>query len=137
MFEKFQFSENQIQQYYKSALRDFKIARSSDVPEVIFRFCYDSLIKLAISFCAVNGLRVKARQGHHWELIQKLADYLKDKEIEILVNEMRGKKNWDLYGGGAIISEKEAREYVVFAKSIFKKAEDYLHKRFSKQLKLS
>ncbi|MDD5750846.1 MAG: hypothetical protein PHU56_04385 [Candidatus Pacebacteria bacterium] len=103
----------------------------------MFRFCYDSLIKLAITLCAINGLRVKARQGHHWELIQKMAGYLKDKELEILVNEMRGKRNWDLYGGGVVISNKEAKEYVVFAKEVFRKAESYSQKRLSKQLKLS
>ncbi|MEK7173246.1 MAG: hypothetical protein AAB723_02085 [Patescibacteria group bacterium] len=136
MFEKFSFSAKQIENYYKSALRDFGIASRSDIEEVAFRFCYDSLLKLAMAICAANGLRVKSQQGHHWELIQKLADYLQDKDIELLLNEMRGKRNWDLYGGGVLISEKEAKEYILFAKNIFKKADEYLHKKFSKQLRL-
>jgi hypothetical protein len=36
---------------------------------------------------------------------------LKDPEIEILANEMRSKRNRDLYDGGILISEKEAKEY--------------------------
>lgn len=136
MFEKFSFSEKQIRGYHKSAVRDFSIASNSDIEEVIFRFCYDSLLKLAITVCAVNGLRVKARQGHHIELIEKLSEFLENKDIEVIVNAMRGKRNWDLYSGGVLISEKEVKEYIIFAKSIFKKADEYLHKKFSKQLML-
>ncbi len=134
MFEKFSFSKKQIQNYYKSSLRDFEIASKSDIPEVSFRFCYDSLLKLAITICAVNGLRVKARQGHHVELIEKFSTFLKDKDAEVIVNGMRSKRNWDLYGGGAITSEKEAKEYVVFAKSVFNKADNYLHQKNLKLL---
>jgi len=135
MFEKFSFSAKQIENYYKSALRDFGIASKSDIEEVAFRFCYDSLLKLAMAICAANGLRVKARQGHHIELIEKLAGILRDKDIEVIVGEMRSKRNWDLYGGGVLISEKEAKEYTTFAKNIFKKADEYLHKKLSKQLR--
>jgi hypothetical protein len=70
MFEKFHFSKRQIRKYYQSAIRDLKIASNSKIPEVIFRFSYDALVKLAIAVCAKNGLRVKARKGHHIELIK-------------------------------------------------------------------
>lgn len=123
MFEKFNFSKNQIRRYHQSALRDLKIASTSRVPEVTFRFCYDALLKLAIAVCAKNGLRVKARKGHHIELIKKLSFYLKDSEIEILANEMRAKRNWDLYGGGVLISEKEAKDYLRWINKIFQKIE--------------
>lgn len=123
MFEKFSFSQKQINKYYHSALGDLRIASDSTIPEVIFRFCYDALLKLAIVVCAKNGLRVKARQGHHIELIKKLAHYLKDSEIEILANEMRSKRNWDLYGGGILISAKEAKDYLKWTRLVFQKAE--------------
>jgi len=135
MFEKFHFSQKQIKNYYKSAVRDFSIASKSDIPEVAFRFCYDSLLKLAITICAANELRVKARQGHHIELIEKLSDILKNQGIEIIANEMRSKRNWDLYGGGVLISEKETKEYIIFTKTVFKKADAYLHKKLLKQLR--
>lgn len=128
MFENFKFTSRQIEKYYRSALRDFKIAKESKVSEVTFRFCYDAFIKLAITLCAQNNLRVKSRQGHHVALIHKMAELLQDEEIEVIGNTMRSKRNWDLYSGGASISEKENREYVVWLKNIFLKAEKSLKK---------
>ena len=125
MFEHFKFSRKQIERYRQSAKRDLKIASDSNVPEVSFRFSYDALLKLSIALCAEKGLRVKSKRGHHIELIRKLAFFLNDAEIEILANEMRAKRNWDLYGGGALISAKEARSYVKWTKHIFQKAEKY------------
>jgi len=123
MFEHFKFSRQQVVKYYQSAVRDFKIATDSNTTEVSFRFCYDALLKLAIAICAKKGLRVKSRRGHHIELISKLAFFLKDFEIEVLANEMRSKRNWDLYGGGVFISKKEASEYLKWTKNIFQKAD--------------
>jgi hypothetical protein len=133
MFEKFKFSSQQITKYYQSAIRDLRISSSSKVTEVSFRFCYDALLKLAIAVCASEGLRVKARQGHYIELISKLAFFLKDKEIEILANEMRSKRNWDLYGGGVVISQKEAEEYKRWTKNIFQKAEKIFKEKEKQQ----
>lgn len=126
MFEKFNFSKRQIQLYCKSALKDLKIAKNSDVPEVIFHFCYNSLIKFAIVLCTVNNLRIKSRQGHHIELIEKLSEYLGDKEIIIIGNEMRSKRNWDLYGGGIVISKKESKEYLEWTQNISKNVQKYI-----------
>ena len=123
MFERFTFSKAQTEKYHRSAKRDFKIASDSHVPEVSFRFCYDALLKLAIALCAEKGLRVKSKKGHHIELIKKLSLYLNDAETEVLANEMRAKRNWDLYGGGALISVKEAKSYVKWAREVFQKAE--------------
>ncbi len=132
MFERFRFSEKQIDKYHKSAKRDIKIACNSHVPEVAFRFCYDALVKLSIAVCAKQDLRVKARRGHHIELIKKLSKYLDDTEIELLANEMRTKRNKDLYGGGMLISMKEAKSYVQWARQIFRTAEKYFNYKQSK-----
>jgi len=126
MFEKFYFSEKQIRQYYQSALRDFKIASQSDLAEVKFRFSYDALLKIAITLCAYNGLRVKAKLGHHIELLEKLSACLKDPEIQLIGNEMRNKRNWDLYGGGNIISQKEADGYLDWLEEIVIRTKKYL-----------
>jgi hypothetical protein len=127
MFEKFVFSEKQVANYYKSALRDLNIARKANETEVTFRFCYDALLKLAIAVSAKNNLRVKARQGHHVKLIDKLAEILKEADIKIIGQEMRSKRNWDLYGGGIIISKKEALEYLQWVDDIFRKGEHYFN----------
>jgi hypothetical protein len=127
MFEKFNFTANQMAKYFSSAKRDLKIAKDSIITEVAFRFAYDSLLKLAITVCAKNNLRVKARQGHHAELIAKLAELLNDNDIEVIANEMRSKRNWDLYGGGAIITDKETKEYLQWIADIFSKADDVLN----------
>ncbi len=123
MFEKFDFSQKQIERYHKSAKKDLKIAGSYSDPEVSFRFCYDALLKLAIAICAKKGLRAKAKRGHHRELIQKLSSFLKDSEINVVANEMRGKRNRELYDGGILISEKESGSYLKWVREIFKKAE--------------
>jgi len=128
MFEKFVFSSEQVEKYYQSALRDFKISSRAEECEVNFRFCYDALLKLAIAVCAKNNLRIKSRQGHHVKLIDELAEILKNDDIKIIGQEMRAKRNWDLYGGGIIISKKEAGEYLKWTANIFKQADDYLHK---------
>lgn len=128
MFEKFVFSDGQVEKYYKSAIRDFKIAREAKETEVNFRFCYDALLKLAIAVCAKNNLRVKSRQGHHIKLIDKLAEILENNDINIIGQEMRSKRNWDLYGGGIIISQKESAEYLEWTANIFTQADIYLHK---------
>lgn len=125
-FEKFAFQPKQIENYFRSAVRDYKIASDSDVPEIIFKFCYDALIKLAIAVSAKNSLRAKARQGHHIDLLAKMADFLGNKEIEVVGNEMRKKRNWDLYSGGVLISAKEAGEYRDWLKKVFKRSESYL-----------
>jgi len=126
MFEKFNFSPRQINNYFTAALRDFKIASDSAVPEVIFKFSYDSLIKLAIAVCAKNSLRVKARVGHHIELLGKLSEFIGLEDVESIGNKMRKKRNMDLYEGGILISEKEAGEYRNWLKAVFSKAETYL-----------
>lgn len=44
-FQRLSFKEEQIAQFEKSAIHDLKIAGESDIPDVIFKFSYDALIK--------------------------------------------------------------------------------------------
>ena len=123
MFEHFSFTDRQIEQYSLSARRDLNIAIQSSIAEVMFTFSYNALLKLAIAVCAQKGLRVKSKSGHHIELLRKLAEFLEDPEIEEIGNEMRNKRNWDLYNGGGIISQKEAKEYLESIVKIFKRSQ--------------
>lgn len=126
MFEKQKFTNRQVEKYFNSAIKDFKIAIDSEIPEVIFKFCYDSLLKIAITICAKNNLRIKSRAGHHIELLKKLSEYLNNEDIFIMSDEMRKKRNFDLYGGGVLISHKEALNYRKQLKNIATQAEKYL-----------
>lgn len=125
MFEEFVFTTKQIEKYFESAVKDFNIAQKGE-SDVSFVFCYNCLLKLAIVVCAKNNLRVKARRGHHIALIEEMAKFLNDKEIEIIAQEMRSKRNRDLYDGGILISKKDTEMYLKFITDLVKKVEKYL-----------
>jgi len=126
MFEIFNYSSDQINKYYQAAVKDLRLAISAGAPELVFYACYNVIVKTAMAVCAKNNLRVKSRAGHHIELIGKLAEYLKDQEIEDIANKMRTKRNKDLYDGGTITTKKEAESYIVFCKKLIKETDNYL-----------
>lgn len=126
MFEKFNFSIAQVKKYWQKASRDFQIASGSTVVEIRFVFCYESLLKIAITVCAKNNLRVQSSRGHHSELINKLAFFLKDELIQQVGNEMRSKRNQGLYSGGDLVSQKEADFYLAFCEKTINRANKYL-----------
>lgn len=126
MFEKFTFSLAQIKKYYQAAVKDFKILKNQDSPDLIFYLCYQVIIKTAMAVCAKNGLRVKAHAGHHKELVFKLSELLGDPKIETVADKIRIKRNRDLYDGGMPTSLKEADFYVQFCNDLMKKADNYL-----------
>jgi hypothetical protein len=126
MLENFNYSSRQIEKYFKAATKDFIIARDANLPEVSFKFAYDSLIKLAVTVCAKNRLRIKARTGHHIILLQKFSEFLKNPDIEIFGNKMRSKRNRDLYDGGIFIDSKEVKEYVSWLNNVVQETKDYL-----------
>jgi len=125
-FEKRKFEEKTVKRYFDGAARDFEIARANKDAEVIFRFSYDSLVKTGIALIASQGYRVKSRPGHHIKILEKLSQILDDKDIEIMGEAMRKKRNLDLYDGGIIISEKLAKEYLEFVKKAISESDKFL-----------
>lgn len=121
-FQKLAFKEEQVGQFLKSALHDFKIAEESDISDVIFKFSYDALIKLGIALIAQKGYKVRSTVGHHIKILEKLSQLLKDEDILVLGNKMRQERNVNLYDGGFFVGEKDSLEYLKFVKSTFKKA---------------
>ncbi|MFA5854880.1 MAG: hypothetical protein WC846_01130 [Candidatus Gracilibacteria bacterium] len=119
--EKLEFTEEQVAGYLESAKKFLCIADESKTPEVKFQFSYDALLKLGITALAHKGYRVKIRLGHHMKTISALAEILNDKNIAIMGNSMRSKRNLDLYDQGWIVTEKEADEYCSFTKQVSKK----------------
>ncbi|MBU0570518.1 MAG: hypothetical protein KJ995_03960 [Candidatus Omnitrophica bacterium] len=121
-FQKLTFQEKQISQFLLSARHDLKIAKESDVPDVVFKFSYDALIKLGIMLIARKGYKVRSKAGHHIKILEKLSQLLKDEDILVLGNKMRQERNVNLYDGGFFVGEKDSLEYFEFVKSTFKKA---------------
>jgi len=121
-FQKLTFQQKQIDQFLLSARHDLKIAEESDVPDVIFKFGYDALIKLGIALIAKKGNKVRSTAGHHVKILEKLSQLLKDEDILVLGNKMRQERNVSLYDGGCFVGEKDSLEYLEFVKSTFKKA---------------
>ena len=117
-FEEFEFTKEQIQGYLASTEKDLKIASDSNVPEVIFQFSYNVLIKLGITLIAKYGYRARSKTGHHAKIIEKLAEILGDDDVVAVGNLMRKTRNVDLYSGGSLITEKQAREYLEFCEGI-------------------
>lgn len=121
-FQKLTFQQKQIDQFLLSAQHDLKIAEESDVPDVIFKFGYDALIKLGIMLIAKKGYKVRSTAGHHIKILEKLSQLLKDEDIVVLGNKMRQERNVNLYDGGIFVGEKDSLEYLEFVKNTFKKA---------------
>lgn len=121
-FQKLTFQEKQIDQFLLSARHDLKIAEKSDVPDVVFKFGYDALIKLGITLIAKKGYKVRSTAGHHIKILEKLSQLLNDEDIVVLGNKMRQERNFNLYDGGFFVGEKDSLEYLEFVKGTFKKA---------------
>lgn len=125
-FQKKRFEVRIIHKYFRNAIKEFQIASKNQEPEVIFKFSYDALIKTGITLIAVCGYRVKSRAGHHIKILEKLSQILNDRNIEIIGEKMRKKRNLDLYEGGIIIDSKEAKQYLNFVEETLNKARKYL-----------
>jgi len=121
-FQKISFKQEQIEQFRKSALHDLRVAESTAISDVIFKFSYDALIKLGIALIAKKGFKVRSTAGHHAKILEKLSQLLEDEDILVLGNKMRQERNFNLYEGGFFVGEKDSREYLAFVKRVFKKA---------------
>lgn len=121
-FRKIRVTKEEMAQFRDNAKRDLDIASGAKRAEVVFEFAYKALIKLAIALVARQGYKVSSASGHHVRLIEKLSELLEDESIMSVGNAMRSNRNLDFYGGGAVISEKDAAEYLEFVRRCFEKA---------------
>lgn len=133
-FKEFKFSRKQIDRFIDSAVKDLKIAKDSDVPEVRFQFAYNSFIKLGIVLIACYDRRVSSRTGHHAKILEKMSEILKDKDIFLYGNRMRKTRNTELYDGGIFITTKQAEEYLYFTQKIYKMSQEFLKEHFKSLL---
>ena len=117
-FVRHAFAAEQITKFLENARKDLAIATRISIPEVRFSYSYSALIKGGIALLSSRGLKVKSATGHHAKVIEKTAQLLKDKSILDIGNVMRTRRNLDLYGGGAEVTEKETAEYLDFVRAI-------------------
>ncbi len=121
-FKKFDFSSEEIERYLQSALRDLHIAAKDPFVEVRFTYCYQALIKAGIALLAKTGkVKVRSVPGHHVKILEKMSEILGDKDVSVIGNAMRMKRNADLYGGGKMIGEKESVDYLKFVQKVVEK----------------
>lgn len=122
-FQKFKFTQAQVDQYLRNARRDLKIAREDPHLEVRFTYSYQALIKMALALVAKEGYKVRSLPGHHIKLLMKASELLKDPDVLAVGDAMRTRRNDDFYGEGILITEKEAADYLEFVRGVLDKAE--------------
>jgi len=130
-FIKFEFTKEQINKNLENALKDLNIAKKIKILEVKFNYPYTALIKAGIASLSYYQVKVKSVPGHHIKIIEKLAQILKNDDIEDIGNSMRSKRNLDFYAGGIEVTEKECKEYINFVEEVLAKLkENILIKNF-------
>lgn len=129
-FKKIEFNKDQIKQYLDSSLRDLKIAKEDVFPEVRFTYSYQALIKAGITLLAHKG-QVKTRSvpGHHVNILNKMSEIMENPDVLTIGNAMRMKRNTDFYGGGEIVTDKEADDYHEFVANILKLVKKMVEER--------
>jgi len=130
-FRKFEFTKEQIKKNLNNAVKDLTIAKKVKILEVKFIYAYTSLIKAGLTLLSYYQMKVKSMPGHHIKIIEKLAQILKDNDIEDIGNIMRSKRNLDFYAGGIEVTEKECREYINFVEEVLTKVKEAISLNYS------
>jgi len=125
-FTQFKFTKEQVKKNLKNALKDFTIARKDEFLEVKFNYAYTAFIKAGIALLSFHGVKLKSMPGHHAKLIEKMTEILGDNTVAEIGNLMRSKRNFDLYGGGIDVTEKECRECLAFVDGVLKAVKNML-----------
>lgn len=125
-FTKSTFSKDQIKKNLENAQKDLYIAIKVNILEVKFNYAYTALIKAGITLLSHYQVKIKSVPGHRVKIIEKLAQILKDDDIENIGNIMRSKRNLDFYAGGIEVTQKECREYINFVEEVLAKLEKLL-----------
>lgn len=126
-FNKLKFTEEQINRNFENALKDLNIAKKDKILEVKFSYVYTALIKAGIALLSFYQVKIKSVPGHHFKIIDKMAQILKDDSIMTMGNIMRSKRNLDFYGGGVEVTEKECGEFIEFTEKILTKIKGIIY----------
>ncbi|MCD4814106.1 hypothetical protein K8S19_10500 [bacterium] len=125
-FRKQKYTSEQVQQYYRNALKDLDIAEKDTFASVKFNYAYSAFLKAGIALLANHQVHTRSVPGHHMKIIEKMGEILKSKDVVTMGNLMRTKRNLDLYDGGIDPTRKECREYIDFTRKTIKKVIKHL-----------
>lgn len=126
-FSKLEFTKEQINNNFKNALKDLNIAEEDKFLEVKFNYVYTDFIKADIALLSFYQVKIKSVPGHHFKIIEKIAQILKDDSIMTMGNIMRSKRNLDFYAGGVEVTEKECGEFTEFVKNVLTKIRNIIY----------
>lgn len=133
-FRRIKFSPEEIERYLLNARRDLEIAQRDKFAEVKFTYAYQSVIKSGIALiAAVGSVKIRSVPGHHVKIIEKMSEVLGDDEILVFANQMRMKRNVDLYSGGTLISKTDAQAYIEFAEVVWDRVSTTVKSRASER----
>ncbi|MBU0705631.1 prepilin-type N-terminal cleavage/methylation domain-containing protein [Patescibacteria group bacterium] len=122
-FRKISVKKEQTDALFKGAKRSLELALNSKEDEIILHFCYNAVIKLGIAVIAKKGYKVRSIPGHHVKILEALAG-LENLKTEIkYIDNIRKKRNIDLYEGEISLTNKEAAELIKITKKIFQSIE--------------
>ncbi|MBF0494426.1 MAG: hypothetical protein HQL28_04770 [Candidatus Omnitrophica bacterium] len=125
-FTKFRYGKEQSVRAFSGALRDLKIAKEDEFPEVKFNYAYNALLKCGIALILFHGRKVKSIPGHHSKVIEKMSEILNDDDIKEIGGIMRSKRNLDMYDGAVVITNRECAEFIALAEKALNKTKKLL-----------
>ncbi len=122
-FQKFTYTKEQIKKFFENAHKDLKMAENLNNSEIAYRICYEAIIKLGIAMIAKHNYKVRSNTGHHYKILQKIAEITKLKDEINYIQFVRRKRNIDLYEGGSDFTETELKNLLKVTKKIFNHAD--------------
>ena len=126
-FSKLEFTKEQINKNFENALKALNIAEKDKFLEVKFNYVYTAFIKGGIALLSFYQVKIKSVPGHHFRIIEKIAQILNDDSIMTMGNIMRSKRNLDFYAGGVEVTEKECSEFMEFTENVLTKIRNIIY----------
>ena len=111
-FQKIEVKNEQIESLLRGAKRNLELALDSKENEIVLHFCYTAIIKLGVYVLAKNGYKVRSIPGHHVNILKAISDISGLKNELKYIDNIRRKRNIDLYEGEISLSDKESSELI-------------------------
>lgn len=122
-------SPREIAELFGVADRDLTDAQTKGLsPDSQLSIAYNAALQLATAALAAAGYRA-AREAHHYRVIQSLAYTIGAKaDLVALLDGFRKKRNLSDYERAGAVSEQEAKELFLLAKTLRRTVAEWLQK---------